>query len=102
MAPKLSLRLGKAFTRWRLPREVDMIGGATTLIVHLGFPTESFKASMIYNPYFEKAGIDAVVVPMGVRAEHYPQTLKALFQVTNIRGALVTMPHKSHHGRTAR
>jgi shikimate dehydrogenase len=67
-----------------------MIGGATTLIVHLG----SFKASMIYNPYFEKAGIDAVVVPMGVRAEHYPQTLKALFQVTNIRGALVTMPHK--------
>ena len=71
-----------------------MIGGATTLIVHLGFPTESFKASMIYNPYFEKAGIDAVVVPMGVKAEHYPQTLKALFQVTNIRGALVTMPHK--------
>jgi shikimate dehydrogenase len=79
---------------WRLPQEVDMIGGTTTLIAHLGFPTESFKASMIYNPYFEKIGIDAVVVPMGVKAEHYPQTLKALFQLTNIRGALVTMPHK--------
>src|SRR6201987_153034 len=71
-----------------------MIGGTTTLIAHLGFPTESFKASMIYNPYFEKVGIDAVVVPMGVKAEHYPQTLKTLFQLTNIRGALVTMPHK--------
>ena len=23
---------------------------------------------MIYNPYFEKHGIDAVVVPMGVQA----------------------------------
>ena len=26
---------------------------------------------MIYNPWFEKNGIDAVVVPMGVRAEDY-------------------------------
>jgi shikimate 5-dehydrogenase len=31
---------------------------------------------------------------MGVTAEHYPALLKSLFQLTNIRGALVTMPHK--------
>ena len=49
---------------------------------------------MIYNPYFEQAGIDAVVVPMGVRAEHYPAFLPELFRLSNIRGALVTMPHK--------
>ncbi len=71
-----------------------MIRGTTTLIAHLGYPTEAFKAPMIYNPYFEKAGIDAVVVPMGVKAEDYPHVLKALFLLTNIRGALVTMPHK--------
>jgi shikimate dehydrogenase len=71
-----------------------MISGTTTLIAHLGYPTEAFKAPMIYNPYFEKAGIDAVVVPMGVKPEDYAQVLKALFQLTNIRGALVTMPHK--------
>lgn len=71
-----------------------MIRGTTTLIAHLGYPTEAFKAPMIYNPYFEKAGIDAVVVPMGVKAEDYPEVLKALFRLTNIRGALVTMPHK--------
>lgn len=71
-----------------------MISGKTTLIAHLGYPTEAFKAPMIYNPYFEKAGIDAVVVPMGVKAEDYPQVLRALFRLTNIRGALVTMPHK--------
>ena len=44
-----------------------MISGKTTLIAHLGYPTEAFKAPMIYNPYFEQAGIDAVVVPMGIR-----------------------------------
>ena len=71
-----------------------MITGKTTLIAHLGYPTEAFKAPMIYNPYFEKAGVDAVVMPMGIQAEHYSTFLRELFNVTNIRGALVTMPHK--------
>lgn len=71
-----------------------MITGKTTLIAHLGYPILSFKAPMIYNPYFEKAGVDAVVVPMGIQADAYPSFLRELFKVTNIRGALVTMPHK--------
>ena len=71
-----------------------MINGDTEVIAHLGFPTHAFKAPMIYNPYFEQAGINAVVVPMGVKAEDYPGVLAALFKLTNIRGALVTMPHK--------
>ncbi len=71
-----------------------MIRGSTTLIAHLGYPTEAFKSPQIYNPYFEQAGIDAVVVPMGVRADDYPGVLASLFKLTNIRGALITMPHK--------
>ena len=71
-----------------------MISGKTTLIAHLGYPTHSFKAPLIYNPWFDHKGIDAVVVPMGVKAEEYPEFLKYLFKLTNIRGALVTMPHK--------
>jgi shikimate dehydrogenase len=71
-----------------------MISGKTTLIAHLGYPTETFKAPMIYNPWFEKEGIDAVVMPMGVKPEDYPQFLRFLFRLSNIRGALVTMPHK--------
>ena len=54
-----------------------MITGTTKLIAHLGYPTESFKAPMIYNPYFEKHGIDAVVVPMGVPPEDYPAVPEA-------------------------
>ena len=71
-----------------------MITGRTTIIAHLGFPTESFKAPMIYNPYFERADIDAVVVPMGVKPDDYAAFLRPLFRLTNVRGALVTMPHK--------
>jgi len=71
-----------------------MITGKTTLVAHLGYPTEAFKAPMIYNPYFDQAGIDAVVVPMGITPEDYPAFLRTLFRLTNIRGALVTMPHK--------
>jgi len=71
-----------------------MISGTTALIAHIGWPTHAFKAPMIYNPYFERAGIDAVVVPMGCRDEHYPTFLRAVFTLENIRGALITMPHK--------
>ena len=31
---------------------------------------------------------------MGVKADDYPAFLRPLFRLTNIRGALVTMPHK--------
>jgi shikimate dehydrogenase len=71
-----------------------MITGTTKLIAHLGYPTEAFKAPLIYNPYFEKSGIDAVVVPMGCRPEDYSAFLKLLFRLSNIHGALITMPHK--------
>lgn len=71
-----------------------MIDGKTTLIAHVGYPTESFKAPLIYNPWFEQAGINAVVVPMGVTSDDYPDVFRALFRLKNIRGALVTMPHK--------
>ena len=71
-----------------------MISGKTTLIAHLGYPTESFKAPMIYNPWFDKHGIDAAVIPMGVKPEDYATSLKAILRMSNVRGALVTMPHK--------
>jgi shikimate dehydrogenase len=70
------------------------IRGTTALIAHIGFPTRTFTSPLIYNPYFEQANIDAVVVPMGCRTEHFPAVLAAVFTLTNIRGALITMPHK--------
>ncbi|MDA8495118.1 shikimate dehydrogenase family protein [Kluyvera georgiana] len=70
------------------------ISGHTRLIAHLGYPTESFKAPMIYNPWFADQGVDVKVVPMGVKPEDYAALIPTLFSLTNIAGALVTMPHK--------
>ena len=71
-----------------------MISGKTSLLPLFGYPTKAFKAPLIYNPWFDKHGIDAVVVPMGVKPEDYACVLKAVFQLSNVPGALVTMPHK--------
>jgi shikimate dehydrogenase len=71
-----------------------MIDGRTMIIAHVGYPTESFKAPMIYNPWFEKRAINAAVVPMGCKAEDYDAFFRLLFRLSNVAGALVTMPHK--------
>jgi shikimate dehydrogenase len=71
-----------------------VINGHTELIAHIGYPTHSFKAPMIYNPWFDKAGVNARVIPMGCKPEDYPAFLKLVFKLSNIRGALITMPHK--------
>jgi shikimate dehydrogenase len=71
-----------------------IINGNTELVAHIGFPTHAFKAPMIYNPWFEKCGVNAVVVPMGCKPEDFPGFLRTLFSLSNIRGALITMPHK--------
>ncbi|MBK6386836.1 MAG: ThiF family adenylyltransferase [Rhodoferax sp.] len=71
-----------------------MINGNTEIVAHIGFPTHAFKAPMIYNPWFEKAGVNAIVVPMGCQAQDYPDLLRSVFKLANIRGALITMPHK--------
>jgi len=71
-----------------------MINGNTELIAHIGYPTHAFKAPMIYNPYFDHVGVNARVMPMGCKPEDYPAFLRAVFTLTNIRGALITMPHK--------
>jgi shikimate dehydrogenase len=71
-----------------------MIDGRTKLIAHIGDPTETFKSPMIYNPFFEARKINAVVMPLGCKSEDYALFLKLLFRLTNILGALITMPHK--------
>jgi shikimate dehydrogenase len=71
-----------------------MIDGRTKIIAHIGYPTETFKSSMIYNPFFEQRKINASVVPMGCKSEDYAAFLKLVFRLSNVHGALITMPHK--------
>lgn len=71
-----------------------ILDGTSQVILHLGYPTTSFRAPLIYNPYFEARGLKAAVVPMGVRTEDFPALFPLLFRATNVTGALITMPHK--------
>jgi shikimate dehydrogenase len=71
-----------------------LIDGKTRLIAHIGYPTDSFKSSMIYNPFFEARGINAAVIPMGCSSEDYASFLKLAVRLANVQGALITMPHK--------
>lgn len=70
------------------------VNGHTRIIGHLGYPTGSFRAPMIYNPYFAREGIDALVVPLGCKAPEFPAFLGLFATLSNAHGALITMPHK--------
>ena len=70
------------------------LDGYTRIIAHVGDPTGSFKAPMIYNPYFESIRENAAVVPMGVTAADFATSFPLIMRFTNVDGALITMPHK--------
>lgn len=70
------------------------ISGSTKFIAHIGYPTHTFKSPMIYNPYFEHAGIDVVVVPMACQKGNLSALIQGVFGLDNVCGALITMPHK--------
>jgi shikimate dehydrogenase len=71
-----------------------MLNGDTRIIAHVGYPTSTFKSPMIYNPWFEKEGVNAAVVPLGVKAEDFARAFPEICRFTNFHGALITMPHK--------
>ena len=68
--------------------------GTSTLLAHIGYPTHGFRSPSIYNPWFAAQGIDAAVVPMAVTADDFAQVFPSLMRIRNVRGALITMPHK--------
>jgi len=71
-----------------------MLNGDTKIIAHIGYPTTTFKSSMIYNPWFDARGINAAVVPLGVKSEDFGRAFPEICRFTNFHGALITMPHK--------
>lgn len=70
------------------------IDGHTRVIAHLGHPTHSFKAPLIYNPWFAASGTNAVVVPFDCPTGALASLLPPLMAAPNVLGALITMPHK--------
>jgi shikimate dehydrogenase len=71
-----------------------LIRGSTRLYPVIGSPVSQVRAPSVYNPYFERKGIDAIVVPIEVSPQVFPEYLKTMLRAPNIPGAMVTVPHK--------
>jgi shikimate dehydrogenase len=71
-----------------------VIRGSTRLYPVIGSPVAQVRAPSVYNPYFERVGIDAVCVPLEVPESNFATFLRTLFAAPNVPGAMITVPHK--------
>ena len=71
-----------------------LITGTTKFIAHIGFPTKSFTAPKLLNPYFNSINKDLVVIPMACKKKDLKPLINGLTNLENFYGALITMPHK--------
>jgi shikimate dehydrogenase len=67
---------------------------AAVVLATIGITAAPAASALLGKIVAQANDIDAVVVPMGVKADDYAGFIKSLARLTNLRGALVTMPHK--------
>lgn len=70
------------------------IGGRTGVLAILADPVEQARAPALVNAALAARGLDAVLVPMHVRAGDLARVLDALRAIRNFKGCVVSMPHK--------
>lgn len=70
-----------------------MIRGTTRIAAVLGWPVEHSRSPQMLNAAFATAGIDAVMVPIGVPPERFAEAIGGL-RAMNALGASITVPHK--------
>ncbi|MCB2055570.1 MAG: shikimate dehydrogenase [Geminicoccaceae bacterium] len=68
--------------------------GKTHLYAILGHPIAHVRAPEFLNPLIERAGRDAFVVPFHVLPEDLEEVVPRLVAIRNLRGFIVTIPHK--------
>jgi shikimate dehydrogenase len=71
------------------------LSGRTDLYAILGDPIAQAGSPVLFNSAFRRRGWPAVLVPMQVPATGLAAALKGLRQVANLRGLVLTTPHKA-------
>jgi shikimate dehydrogenase len=71
------------------------ITGNTRVFAIVGDPVAQVRAPEVYNHLFRRHGVDAVVVPAKVPAEHLAGFVKKTLLAENFGGLWVTIPHKA-------
>ncbi|WP_066343594.1 shikimate dehydrogenase family protein [Azohydromonas lata] len=70
------------------------ISGTTRVFMVLGDPVSQVQAPQLFNPIFERYGIDAVLMPAQVSRADLPAFCRAVLSAGNIDGLWLTIPHK--------
>jgi shikimate dehydrogenase len=76
------------------PKRTMQPTGKTHLYAILAHPVAHVRAAEFYNPVFHARGIDAFLVPLHVRPEDLAEVVPRLKKLGNLRGLLLTIPHK--------
>ncbi|MEO8387029.1 MAG: shikimate dehydrogenase [Polaromonas sp.] len=71
------------------------VQGNTDVYLISGDPVEQVRAPEVFNLVFKTLGIDAVLVPVHVAATDIQPFVGAAFLAQNIKGMLLTIPHKA-------
>jgi len=74
---------------------LSSINGATDVYLILGDPVEQARAPETFNLVFSTLGINAVLVPVHLSGAQVPAFVRTAFSTRNIKGLLLTIPHKS-------
>jgi shikimate dehydrogenase len=69
--------------------------GRTALHAILGDPIAQAGSPALFNAAFRKRGWPAVLVPMHVTSQDFVTVLAGLRRITNLRGLVLTTPHKT-------
>lgn len=70
------------------------ITGRTRLFAVIGDPVAQVMAPELMNPLFADRRVDAVLVPIEVKAADLSSVVEGLKRIANLDGFLVTVPHK--------
>ncbi|WP_395455656.1 shikimate dehydrogenase family protein [Azospirillum melinis] len=70
------------------------ITGRTAIFALLADPVEHVGSPPLFNAYLSQSGLDGVLVPLQVPADALATVVTALRRMGNLRGFLVTIPHK--------
>jgi shikimate dehydrogenase len=68
--------------------------GKTHLFAIIGDPIAHVRATWFFNPIFEAKGLDAFLIPLHVRKADLDDVVPRLAKLGNLKGLIVTIPHK--------
>jgi shikimate dehydrogenase len=70
------------------------IDGNTQLLGIVGTPVAQLKSPGVWNPLFRKHGINAAFLAYDAPVDRFDEAISGLKALANVRGFMITMPHK--------